>query len=362
LQAPNPDNINARNVELQYPFVAFAEFLVHVKEVVMFFNNHHVINAELTELQQSANPKAPALTKQAETRWGSIRRMAINVLKSEAILHTMVTAREFFNEDDDKDLATSKQKVYEIIRNNDFIKNLKSVIGILEPIDVLICKYQSDKVPVSEVYKDFLDLPSIFQTEEMSELINVQQIFYIRALIAKRWNFLFADAHAVAYVLDPRFLGDGMPALDLQNTEQYIRTMPASSTEPITAVREDAIHDAYTKFQTICGRNRDQNNFDYKQLIAQPGFECPKTSVYQWWASNKGRQFGLLQKIALKVFSLVCSSASSERNFSKMGFIHSKLRNSLKQDKVEMLTYISTNAKLCTNADLSKQGSDSNEE
>jgi hypothetical protein len=67
---------------------------------------------------------------------------------------------------------------------------------------------------------------------------------------------------------------------------------------------------AYTKFQTVCGRNREQNNFDYKQLIVQPGSESPKTSVYEWWASNKGRQFGLLQKIALKVFSLVCSSAS----------------------------------------------------
>jgi hypothetical protein len=195
----------------------------------------------------------------------------------------------------------------------------------------------------------------------MNNLINAQQVYYIRALIAKRWDFLFADAHAVAYVLDPRFLGDGMPAEDLQKTEQYIRTMPESSTEPITAVREDAIHEAYTKFQTICGRNRDQNNFDHKQLIAQPGCENPKTSVYQWWASNKGRQFGLLQKIALKVFSLVCSSASSERNFSKMGFLHSKLRNRLKQDKVEMLTYIGTNGKLCTTADLSKQDSDDDE-
>jgi hypothetical protein len=46
------------------------------------------------------------------------------------------------------------------------------------------------------------------------------------------------------------------------------------------------------------------------------------------------------------IFSLVCSSAASERNFSTHAFIHSKLRNRLKYEKVKMLVYIFVNSRL----------------
>jgi hAT family C-terminal dimerisation region len=38
------------------------------------------------------------------------------------------------------------------------------------------------------------------------------------------------------------------------------------------------------------------------------------------------------------------SSAASERNFSAVGFIHSKLRNCLGRDTVEKLDYLKTNS------------------
>jgi len=50
-----------------------------------------------------------------------------------------------------------------------------------------------------------------------------------------------------------------------------------------------------------------------------------------------GGGWRLLQRIALKVFSMTASSASSERNFSTFGFIHSKLRNSLNSETVKKL-------------------------
>ena len=40
---------------------------------------------------------------------------------------------------------------------------------------------------------------------------------------------------------------------------------------------------------------------------------------------------------------MITSSASSEGNFSTMGFIHSKLRNSLSPDSVKMLMYLKCN-------------------
>jgi hAT family C-terminal dimerisation region len=51
----------------------------------------------------------------------------------------------------------------------------------------------------------------------------------------------------------------------------------------------------------------------------------------------------LFAHLALKVFSVASSSAASERNFSTMGLMHSKLRNCLGLDTVEKLVYVTTN-------------------
>jgi hypothetical protein len=50
-----------------------------------------------------------------------------------------------------------------------------------------------------------------------------------------------------------------------------------------------------------------------------------------------------LEKIAIKLFTMVMSSVASEHNFSTMGFIHSKLRNALATRIVEKLVFIKLN-------------------
>ena len=66
------------------------------------------------------------------------------------------------------------------------------------------------------------------------------------------------------------------------------------------------------------------------------------TPVLQFWRLH-GHSYPNLKVVALRVFSVTASSAASERNFSMMGFIHSKLRNALGAEKVEKLVYIKTN-------------------
>ena len=58
---------------------------------------------------------------------------------------------------------------------------------------------------------------------------------------------------------------------------------------------------------------------------------------------SDGNSFPSLQQLAKQVFSMVATSAASERNFSTFAFVQSKLRNRLSQDAVEKLVYIRTN-------------------
>ncbi|KAH6568893.1 hypothetical protein BASA60_008437 [Batrachochytrium salamandrivorans] len=57
-------------------------------------------------------------------------------------------------------------------------------------------------------------------------------------------------------------------------------------------------------------------------------------TILQFWLVD-GLEFPQLRDLALQVFGMVCSSATSERSFSTMGFVHSKLRSSLESEKSE---------------------------
>jgi hypothetical protein len=56
-----------------------------------------------------------------------------------------------------------------------------------------------------------------------------------------------------------------------------------------------------------------------------------------------GTDYPMFHKIAIKLFTMATSSVASERNFSTMGFIHSKLRNALATKFVEKLVFIKSN-------------------
>jgi hAT family C-terminal dimerisation region len=62
----------------------------------------------------------------------------------------------------------------------------------------------------------------------------------------------------------------------------------------------------------------------------------------QYWQKD-GAQWPMLQLIAVKLFSMATSSAASERNFSTLGFIHTKARNKLNSETIEKVTYIKSN-------------------
>jgi hypothetical protein len=64
--------------------------------------------------------------------------------------------------------------------------------------------------------------------------------------------------------------------------------------------------------------------------------------MLQYWQTD-GCQWVDLQSVAVCLFSMATSSAASKRNFSTMGFIHSKLRNSLSAKTVEKLVFIKSN-------------------
>ncbi|EGZ28760.1 hypothetical protein PHYSODRAFT_377574, partial [Phytophthora sojae] len=70
----------------------------------------------------------------------------------------------------------------------------------------------------------------------------------------------------------------------------------------------------------------------------------------EFWSGVHG--FPLLQNIVTTVFASACSSAAAERNFSAHKFVHSQLRNCLKEANVEKLVFIFFNMKNLQHEDV----------
>jgi Protein of unknown function (DUF 659)/hAT family C-terminal dimerisation region len=315
-----------------YPFEDMLMFTAGCRDIVKFFHNHHIVKAQLLELQKTTNAKA--LIRPAPTRWGTIQGMCSTLLDSESHLHAMVSAREFI-----KGTATQKaerMQLKDIITDNQFVTKLKKALAILVPLDRLIVKYQSDKVPISAVLPDFYALPKEFEKIYDAGSITQGEFDYLGMLSRERLKFMYGKAHGLSYILDPCHLGEGLSA-DLRLTlETALFETPVDDIVPTCLERQELLCVQYTEFVIASTKQKEMNTFHYKMLAKG------SKSVLQYWLVD-GKAWPELQKVATKLFSMATSSAASERNFSTMGFLHSKLRNRLTINTVEKLVFIKSN-------------------
>ena len=92
----------------------------------------------------------------------------------------------------------------------------------------------------------------------------------------------------------------------------------------------------YTKYFIVTSQQKNEKLFCYKVLLK--GSKIP----LEYWLVD-GCEWPELQKMTTKLFSMATSSATAKQNFSTMGFIHSKLCNSLSPKTVEKIVFIKSN-------------------
>lgn len=77
--------------------------------------------------------------------------------------------------------------------------------------------------------------------------------------------------------------------------------------------------------------------------------DAPDTPAWQWWEMY-GAGAPELQRVAMRVLSLVASSSACERCWSIYDFIHSARRNKLAPERAEKLVRVYMNLRLAESA------------
>ncbi|KAE8907400.1 hypothetical protein PF003_g8620 [Phytophthora fragariae] len=321
----------------EYPFEPLLTFAQDCNDLVVFFSSHHLLKARLEAAQDAAQKRR--LVSPATTRWGSYQRCLVSIKESDSIITGIVADRDFVTGKRKQHLK--REAIKSLVNDKDFITKLVKAIAILQPIDEYITKFQSDSVPLSEVYQAFLQLPAKFKAIPG---LKKKEIEYLTTRTKHRFTLIYGPAHGIANLLDPRYISDGMPTDFRRGVEDMLFGFPDAD-GTCTQDRSIQIIREYTQFRVEAVAQRERGDLRFDILGARGDDGVVQKSILQYWQSDC-TGWPVLRRIASKVFTMASSSAASERNFSTFGMVHTKNRNRLLPDKVMKLVYIKTNASL----------------
>ena len=211
-----------------YPFQEKLEFIVDYKDIVKLFHNHHDVKVQPQELQKTTNTQA--LVYIAPTCWGTIQQMCQSLLDSESHLHAISSARDFIKGTVAQQAECQKAK--DVITSNQFVVKLKKALVILVPLDRLIIKYQSDKVPISKLMLDFHALPKEFKMLLDSHIITWSEFEHLSSIPHFQFLFMYSMAHGLLYLLYPRLVGEGLPPDSCHDLETALFETPINNLTP----------------------------------------------------------------------------------------------------------------------------------
>jgi hypothetical protein len=129
-----------------------------------------------------------------------------------------------------------------------FVSKLKKTVAILEPIDFLIEKYQSDLVPLSEVDPDLMGLMVGYDALLAKRVITRPECSQLKHLISQRADFLRTKAHGLCNLLDPRFLGQCYDQKQREHYETVMLDYSAPEVALVTNETKEAMYQLWTDF------------------------------------------------------------------------------------------------------------------
>lgn len=213
------------------PFPDVVAFIPDLKLIAQVFHNQHIAKARLERKQAAAGKVHLAMAP--DHRWGGIYDLASSALESEALLHEVVTARDWL-EGTRGEALQKRRAVADIINGDGFVRLLRKSVAVLAPLKEFIRSFESDTTPLSDVFRLWSELPGRYDSllEARMPLVSLREVSRMKLLIRERWNCFYADSHGIANMLDPVYIGEHVrPGIDRDEEEETYEKIEAAICE-----------------------------------------------------------------------------------------------------------------------------------
>lgn len=211
-----------------------------------------------------------------------------------------------------------------------FWEKLEQVVGFIDPVIEALRELESDNCPASRVYSRFRDLIShpAYGTDDQQTPVQ----HAIKEIVQHRWNFVHTNAIGLAFLLDPHTDLDHFHGTDERDT--YKQGCAFAERSGILERLNVTMNEFNGALYAFAGEKRRWSDATKESHGG--------VSPMDWWYAN-AKNYPMMWELAKLVFAIATSSAASERAWSIMDFIHSKKRNRLSLEKVDMLAFIYVN-------------------
>jgi len=288
----------------------------NAKKLVNYFKGHIQAAAKLKRIQKENYSKEIALVLPALTRWRTHLACFQSLQNSKTALEQALM--------DVKIRQNMNLTLRAHILSDDFWEDLNIITKIMEPMVSALKLFESDTSILSTVYSYFKKV--------MDQINQIDCNFSdkLQELITNRWEYTYHPIMMTAYMLDPQFLeeskNNGIESTGYAEFTTFINKK---------FNQEEAV-ELFAELVNFRNKNSPYDN----EIIWKSANILNSSLWWQSWSTSK------LQQLAIKVLSIPTSSAAAERNFSTFGFIHNKIRNRLKNDRVKKLVYIYGNLRM----------------
>eukprot|EP00762_Andalucia_godoyi_P000503 ANDGO_05265.mRNA.1 hypothetical protein PHYSODRAFT_457372 len=293
--------------EYSLPQIAFV-----AQKITTFFRRYQVAGDALRAKQTES--KLRGLQMPGRTRWGSVMKCISRVYENREAIVSLI-----------RDCGQVRQKMRNVtlrrlIENDATIwQSMKAVIDAFNPLSSLLKVIESNTCDISSAFHFMHEFEQhLSQSDLVKEFPEVLQCFQ------QRMERLSDDRILVAYSLDPRYQKKHLTEIHISRIARHMLTRP-----------EDEDREYYA-FQAVLD-NGFINDHDEELVWNRAG-----GSVITFWRRMRffGPKWKIISKVALRLLSVICNSASTERVWSNFSFIHSKTRNRLSTKKTIELALV----------------------
>ncbi|XP_077485379.1 uncharacterized protein LOC144095562 [Amblyomma americanum] len=289
------------------------------RQVIKYVKRTHIVAATLQEKQESIDGKGRSETLKlpSKTRWGGMVLSLQSLLRNkESLQQTVILS----------DLKVNKSVRETVLDEDAFWKSVQSCLLLITPIASAITSLESDNALLSDVPEAFHSIRIELAANLATSALTSEEQIRAKEMITRREKLCLRPVHIAANLLDARYRGRHLDDAQIADSFEWISQQAGHLSLDIGKLFSNV-----AEYRTSAGTWSRTGVWDSAKHVA------PST----WWQGLCTNQ--PLTPLACRLLQIPPSSASCERNWSRFGNVHTRIRNRLSGERVRKLVYVQSN-------------------